>query len=131
MKISVITICYNCEKTIEKTIKSVLEQKYNDIEYIIIDGGSQDDTLKIIKTYNDKITKLVSERDNGIYDAINKGIELSKGEVIALLHGNDIFFDENVLSKVAEFFIKNKKVEIMLSDLAFKNKFEQNNFTRY
>ena len=91
MKISVITICYNCEKTIEKTIKSVLEQKYNNIEYIIIDGGSQDDTLAIIKKYSDKITKLVSERDKGIYDAINKGIELSKGEVIALLHGNDIF----------------------------------------
>ena len=102
MKISVITICYNCEKTIEKTIKSVLEQKYNDIEYIIIDGGSQDDTLAIIKKYSDKITKLVSERDKGIYDAINKGIELSKGEVIALLHGNDIFFDDNVLSKVAD-----------------------------
>ncbi len=131
MKVSVITVCYNCEKTIEKTIKSVLEQKYNDIEYIVIDGGSQDDTLEIIKKYESKITKFVSEKDKGIYDAINKGIKLSKGEVVSLLHGNDIFFDENVISKVAEFFIKNQKVEIMLSDLAFKNKFEQNYFTRY
>ena len=92
MKISVITVCFNCERTIENTIKSVINQDYKDIEYIIIDGGSTDNTLKIINNYDYKISKIISEKDEGIYDAINKGINIASGEIISLLHGNDVFF---------------------------------------
>ncbi|OCW78654.1 hypothetical protein AKH19_00010, partial [Pelagibacteraceae bacterium GOM-A1] len=70
MKISIITVCYNCEITIENTIKSVLSQNHTDIEYIVIDGGSSDNTLQIINKYKNKISKIISEEDNGIYDAI-------------------------------------------------------------
>ena len=79
-KISVITICYNAEETIERTIKSVLNQSYKNLEYIIIDGGSKDNTMKIVKRYKDKISSVISEPDNGIYDAMNKGVRIATVE---------------------------------------------------
>lgn len=101
MKISVVTISYNSADTIESTIKSVLDQDYSDIEYIIIDGGSTDSTLSIIEKYKDSIDHLVSEPDNGLYDAMNKGIEIATGDVIGMLNSDDVFADNTVLSKVA------------------------------
>ena len=97
MKISIITVCFNSEKTLEKTINSVLSQNYKNIEYIIIDGGSDDSSLKIIDKYKDKITTIISEKDNGIYDGINKGIQKASGDVISLIHSNDIFVDEKLI----------------------------------
>ena len=82
MRISIITICYNSADTIEDTIKSVIAQNYSDLEYIIIDGGSEDGTLDIVEKYKDKIAKVVSEPDKGIYDAMNKGIGVASGEVV-------------------------------------------------
>ena len=82
MKVSIITVCYNAEKYIKDTIESVLEQDYPNIEYIIIDGASTDKTLKIIQNYNDSIDCLISEKDKGIYDAMNKGIKISTGDII-------------------------------------------------
>ena len=131
MKISIITVCYNCEITIENTIKSVLSQNHTDIEYIVIDGGSSDNTLQIINKYKNKISKIISEEDNGIYDAINKGIKISTGEVISLIHGNDIFYDENSISKVVNFFSENKTTGILLADLAFKKNLLNKNISRY
>ena len=96
MKISIITVCFNSEATIENTLKSVGEQTYKDIEYIIIDGGSTDGTCGIIERYLPYITTFVSEPDNGIYDAMNKGYEMSSGDIIAFF--NDMF----VLQKVEE-----------------------------
>ena len=89
MKVSIITVCYNSAKTIEHTIKSVAGQDYGNIEYIIIDGGSTDGTLDIIDRYKDKISVLVSEPDEGIYDAMNKGISIASGELIGMINSDD------------------------------------------
>lgn len=131
MKISIITVCFNSEKTLEKTINSVLSQNYKNIEYIIIDGGSEDSSLKIIDKYKDNITTIISEKDNGIYDGINKGIQKATGDVISLIHSNDMFVDENVISKIVNFFKSNSDFNIILADLAFKKKLEDKKITRY
>ena len=91
-KFSVITVCYNSGKTIERAIKSVLDQTYKDYEYLIIDGGSTDNTLDIVKSYEPKFEgrlKYISEKDNGIYDAMNKGIKMAAGELIGLVNSDD------------------------------------------
>lgn len=103
MKISVITVCYNSAKTIERTIKSVIAQKYDELEYIIIDGGSSDGTLDIIERYKDRIAVCVSEPDYGLYDAMNKGLKRAGGEVFAFLNSDDYYAD-NVLRRVNEYF---------------------------
>ncbi|MPW86995.1 glycosyltransferase, partial [Moraxella catarrhalis] len=91
LKVSVITACFNSEKTIEDTILSVLHQTYKNIEYIIIDGASTDSTLEIIQKYRDQIACVMSEKDKGIYDAMNKGIKRSSGDIIALLNSDDFY----------------------------------------
>lgn len=100
LKISIITVSYNAAKTIEHTIRSVVNQTYENIEYIIIDGGSTDGTVDIIKKYEDKIAYWVSEPDKGIYDAMNKGISAATGDVIGILNSDD-WYDDNTLEKVA------------------------------
>lgn len=104
MKLSVITATYNSEKTIVDTLNSMNEQEYQDIEHIIIDGGSTDSTLNLIKQYGHKVSVVVSEPDNGIYDALNKGISLATGDIIGFLHSDDTFFDHLVLSDIASKF---------------------------
>ena len=110
MKISLITVCYNSEKTIEDTLKSVLNQTYKNYEHIIVDGLSKDNTLDIIKKYetkfNDKL-KIVSEKDKGIYDAMNKGIKLATGDIIGILNSDDILYDENVFELISKSFDEN------------------------
>ena len=103
--ISIITVSYDAVKTIEQTILSVLNQTYPNIEYIIIDGGSTDGTLDIIKKYQDKITYWISEPDKGIYDAMNKGTLKANGEWLNFMNAGDTFFDELVLEKI----FKNKE----------------------
>jgi len=131
LKISVITVCLNCEKTIEDTINSVINKDYNDIEYIIIDGKSEDNTLNILKKYEHKISKVISEKDHGIYDGINKGIQLASGEIISLIHGNDVFSDSNVLSRVALNFKKNNDIDLLIGDITFKKNLMEKNTLRY
>ena len=106
MKISVITICHNSEKHIAHTIQSVLSQTHRDIEYIIVDGNSADDTISIIKSFGTGISKWVSEPDQGLYDALNKGVKMATGDVIGFLHSDDFFANSEVLSKVAGLFEK-------------------------
>ncbi|MEO5645493.1 MAG: glycosyltransferase family 2 protein [Bacteroidia bacterium] len=118
MKISIITASFNNADTIADTIRSVLAQDYVDMEYIIIDGGSSDDTLKIADEFKSGISRLISEKDNGIYFALNKGIEKSTGDVIAFLHADDIFADPNVITKVMQLF-KEKNVESVYGDLHY------------
>lgn len=107
-KISIITICYNSEKLIERTIKSVIQQDYNNYEYIIIDGLSCDGTMNIINKYKSHISAVISERDSGISDAFNKGVEHASGELICFLNTGDYFLNDNVLSVVANDWSKNK-----------------------
>lgn len=102
MKVSIITTCYNRAKTIRGSIESVLAQDYGDIEYIVVDGASNDGSLEIIKEYSNQITKIVSEPDHGMYEAINKGIRLATGDVIGLLHSDDLFYDNHVISNVVD-----------------------------
>jgi glycosyltransferase involved in cell wall biosynthesis len=113
LKISIITVAYNSNKTIEDTIKSVLDQTYSDIEYILVDGGSSDNTLNIIKEYEGKFIaskksyKWISEKDNGIYDAINKGISMASGDIVGILNSDDYFYDNNVVSDIHTVFVNN------------------------
>jgi glycosyltransferase involved in cell wall biosynthesis len=104
MKVSIITVTFNSEKVLEKTILSVINQDYHDIEYIIIDGNSNDNTKKIIKSYANNVDVYISEPDYGIYDAINKGIKIAKGNIIGLLHSDDFLYDNNVISRVVNSF---------------------------
>lgn len=104
MLVTIITICYNRKATISQSIKSVLNQDYQEIEYIVIDGNSSDGTQEIIKSYSDKIAKYVSEPDKGMYDAINKGLAMATGDVIGLMHSDDVFFDNKVVSKIVDAF---------------------------
>jgi glycosyltransferase involved in cell wall biosynthesis len=107
VKISIITVCFNSSKTIEKTFQSIKNQSYQNLEYIVVDGGSSDDTLKIIKNYSSCISNYISESDKGLYDAMNKGISMATGDIIGILNSDDIFVDNYVLEKVAKFHTKN------------------------
>lgn len=107
--ISIITVVYNAVTTIEKTIQSVLNQSYSSYEYIIIDGGSQDGTLEILKKYADKI-KWISESDKGIYDAMNKGIKIATGNFIYFLGSDDLFYSANSLKKVSEYLVSSYEI---------------------
>jgi len=119
LKISIITVCYNAQDTIESTIKSVLLQDYNNIEYIIIDGSSTDNTMSIISKYQNDIDIIITEKDNGIYDAINKGISFSTGEIIGLLNADDELFDNDVINKVANIFINSPNIDSIIGDIVF------------
>ena len=105
MKISIITVVLNGEKTIGRAIESVVSQKNIDLEYILIDGGSDDKTLEIVAAYKDQITHLVSEKDTGIYDAMNKGLRLATGDIIGILNADDIYANGEVLSSVQSYFL--------------------------
>jgi len=129
MKVSIITVCFNSEKHIKTAIESVLNQDYDDIEYIIIDGGSTDNTIEIIKSYKDKITTFISEPDKGIYDAMNKGLKLASGEIIATLNSDDLYIDNTIVSTVANSFIKNK-CEIVYGDLFYVKQDNTNSIVR-
>ena len=110
VKFSIITVCYNAEDCIEETIKSVIGQSYKNIEYIIIDGRSTDNTLKIINKYKRYIDVIVSETDQGIYNAMNKGQKLAKGKYLNFLNAGDTFNNKNTLSIVNENIKKETKI---------------------
>lgn len=133
MKVSIITACYNSEKTISKTIKSVINQSYENIEYIIVDGSSNDGTLKIINDFKKKSDLkfiIISENDLGIYDALNKGIKLSKGEIIGFLHSDDFLANTNVISEIVKSFSKNE-VDGIYGDLVYVYKNNVKKILRY
>ncbi|BDD09720.1 glycosyl transferase [Fulvitalea axinellae] len=118
MKISIITVTYNNVKTLADTIDSVLQQDYVSLEYIIVDGGSTDGTVELVRDYGDKISKFVSEPDNGMYDAINKGIELSSGEYVGLVHSDDFLAYPQCVSDIVN-ILKDSQTDSLYADLEY------------
>ena len=118
MKVSVITIAYNSGKSIADAIKSVMEQTYPNIEYIIVDGQSTDNTMDIVQSFGARITKQISEPDKGIYDALNKGIRLAEGDVVGFLHSDDIFASPDVIADVVALFSE-KQTDSVYGDLQY------------
>lgn len=130
MKFSIITATYNSQSTILDTLKSVATQTYANIEHIIIDGKSTDNTLSIIKENSEKISKIISESDNGIYDALNKGIKNATGDIICFLHADDIYADNTIIEKTAKLFSE-KQTDSIYGDLQYVTKEDTNKIIRY
>ena len=107
MKISIITVSFNSISTIEKTILSVYSQTYSNLEYIIVDGNSNDGTLDVLKKHKNKVNKCISEPDKGLYDAMNKGIKLATGDLVGILNSDDTFNSNTVIEEIANFHISN------------------------
>lgn len=118
MKVSIITIVYNNHKTIADAIESVLGQTYTNIEYIVVDGLSTDGTIDVVKEYADRITMFTSGKDGGLYDAINKGIRMASGDVIGLLHSDDILNSKNSIKVIADAF-KIHRTDSVYADLVY------------
>jgi len=118
LKISIITVVWNNAKTIKDAIDSVLSQTYENIEYIIIDGASTDGTVEIVQNYGDKISKFISEKDKGLYDAMNKGIAQATGDIVGILNSDDFYIDEFVCERVIKEF-EEKGVDSVYADLVF------------
>ncbi len=121
MKISIITVCYNSDDYIKQSIESVINQDYKNIEYIIVDGNSQDNTKKIIANYSSGITKFISEPDHGIYNAMNKGVKLASGDYIYFLGSDDYLIDNQVISDVVNFINKNPKYEFVYGNIEVRS----------
>lgn len=111
--ISIITVTYNSARYLEETIKSVIDQDYPNVEHIIVDGGSTDNTINVIKKYEGKISKWVSEPDEGISDAMNKGIRMSSGDIVGILHSDDFYADPTVLGRVAGVFSNSPHIKAL------------------
>lgn len=121
MKITVITATWNSEATIVSALESVAAQEHPDIEHLIIDGGSQDETLAIVERYRRPGLRIVSEPDKGIYDALNKGLRLATGDVIGFMHSDDVYASDTVLSEVANAF-QHDDADLVYGDLAYVSK---------
>ena len=130
MKISIITVVFNGEKTIRDCIESVVNQSYKDIEYIIIDGKSTDSTPEIIRSYGTKIAVFLSEKDAGIYDAMNKGIKLATGDVIGILNADDLYKDIFVIEKIVN-TLKKTQAESIYADLLYVDGIDKTQVKRY
>ncbi len=128
--VSIITTVFNNKETIEDTIKSVLSQRYPNIEYIVIDGGSTDGTVDIISKYKDRISKFVSEKDRGIYDGLNKGIKMAGGEIIGILHSDDVYADNKVIEKVVT-EMTGRNLDVCWGDLVYVSRNNQEKVIRY
>jgi glycosyltransferase involved in cell wall biosynthesis len=130
MKISVITVCYNSAATIGDTLRSVREQTYENIEHIIIDGGSKDKTLEVIATEGPHVARLLSEKDNGIYDAMNKGIALATGEIVGFINADDFYASTTVLKKVVAAF-QRSGADSCYGDLCYVSQTDPSKIVRY
>lgn len=129
-KISVITISYKSKATIRTTIESILSQDYYNYEYIIVNRESDDGTIDVIREYEDKIDTIIDEPDEGIYDALNKGIEMATGDVIGFLHSDDFYSGDNILSTIASAF-KYNDVDAVYGDLIYVPQHNINKTVRY
>ena len=130
MKISIITATYNSEAHIADCVRSVNSQTYDNIEHIIIDGASKDNTVKIIEETPNRVAKIVSEPDKGIYDAMNKGIRMATGDVIGILNSDDFFTSDDVIEKVVDTF-NNNDIDALYGDVHFVDPNDLNKCVRY
>jgi glycosyltransferase involved in cell wall biosynthesis len=130
LSVSIITTAKNSNSTIAHTVNSVLAQTYPEIEYIVVDGFSTDGTIEIIKSYGKKISKFISEPDDGIYDAINKGIMAAGGDIIGILNSDDVFYDDNIIKRVAEEFRQND-IDSVIGDVQFVDPMNIKKILRY
>lgn len=130
MKVSIITATYNSAETIKDTLISVNKQTYKDIEHIIIDGGSRDNTLEIVEKYGERVSIIVSEPDKGIYDAMNKGIRSATGDVVGILNSDDFFASDDVIETVANTFINNPDFDSIYGNIHFVSPDNLNKITR-
>lgn len=130
MKVSIITVSFNSAKTIADTIESVLSQDFPRIEYIIVDGGSKDDTVSIIKQYQDRISHWISEKDQGMYDAMNKGIAMATGDVIGILNSDDVYMNTHIVSELIE-LMQSQRAQVVFADLILVDQDNPQNVLRY
>lgn len=133
MKISLVTVTFNSAQTLRYTIQSVLFQSYSDIEYIIVDGRSKDDTLDLIKEYEPQFNGRmcwISEKDNGIYDAMNKGIRMATGDIVGIINSDDFYHRRDTIMRVSEAF-KNSDVQAVYGDVRFVNPQNLDKTVRY
>ncbi|MGC9976317.1 MAG: glycosyltransferase family 2 protein [Syntrophales bacterium] len=130
MKVSIITVVLNSRDFIEECIKSVLSQTYPDIEHIVIDGGSTDGTVEILGKHESRLSRLVSERDRGIYDAMNKGIKLATGDIIGMLNSDDFYAETTVIDTIVREFLA-RRVDAVFSDLVYVDRRNPERITRY
>lgn len=130
MKISIITVCFNSARTLGDTLQSVAAQTHPEIEHIVVDGGSRDGTLAIIDRYRQSLSKVISEPDRGVYDAMNKGIGLATGEVIGFINSDDFYADHTALSHIVETF-SDSAVEACFADLVYVDQQDPNKIVRY
>lgn len=129
MRVSIITVSFNSRETIEDTIVSVLKQKYSDIEYIVVDGGSADGTLDVVNKYSQRISRIISEPDHGMYDAINKGIGLATGDIIGLLHSDDVYATDHAVKDIIEEF--EPGIDSVYADLVYVERGNLEKVVRY
>ena len=134
MKISIITATYNSGRTLHDTLESVLRQSYKDIEYIIVDGASKDNTLDLIKEYEPRFEGRLhwkSEKDKGLYDAMNKGISRATGDIVGILNSDDYYTSDDVLKTVAETFAEHKEMDAVYGDVHYVDEHDTKKFVRY
>ncbi|MDX2248417.1 MAG: glycosyltransferase family 2 protein [Bacteroidia bacterium] len=130
MKVSLITVCFNAESVIRTAIESVLAQDYPDIEYIIVDGASSDGTMNIVRSYGNKIHHVISEPDEGLYFAMNKGVARATGDIVGILNADDIYANNQVISRVVKEF-QEKKVDMTFADLVYVKADDLSQVVRY
>ena len=130
MKVSIITVSFNSAKTIANTIESVLSQDFPEIEYIIVDGHSSDGTVNIIRQYENRISKWISEKDQGMYDAMNKGIAMATGDVIGILNSDDVYINNKVISQMMT-LLQEKNAQVVFADLILVDQNDDNKVLRY
>lgn len=131
MKVSIVTATFNSAATIGDTLRSVNEQTHPDIEHVIVDGGSRDDTLAIVRTQGQRIGPVVSEPDQGIYDAMNKGIALATGEVIGILNSDDLYAGPEAIARVVEAFSADPALDAVYGDLCYVRQGDTRQIVRY
>jgi len=131
VKVSIITVCFNSAETIADTLKSLASQSYKNIEHIIVDGGSSDRTLEVIEANRCEHTKVISEPDEGLYDAMNKGIKLATGDIVGILNSDDFFESDDVVAAVVGTFLQTPECDLVFGDVVFVDQDDLSKVTRY